>query len=211
MRDRRCASRCRAAWRLLPLSNLGACRVDAAQPAIGEPLPVEALAIHTIVLAPASVVPAKALNNLDLAQQARGDLAGARSSFERALALNRAAYGASHPRVAGNPNNLALLLEAQGQLDAAAGMLHDTIAIIESTQRAAHVSLGFPLTNRGRLLLWQGDALAARDSLARARSRSARQRCQSATACWPTPRHGGAWHSASLAMAQKWSIRWQLH
>jgi hypothetical protein len=38
--------------------------------------------------------------------QQLGDLAGARSHHERALAVDEAAFGVDHPRVAGDRDNL---------------------------------------------------------------------------------------------------------
>ena len=45
------------------------------------------------------------------------DVAGARKSFERALAITEAAYGPDHPTVAANLNNLGSIRQQAGDLD----------------------------------------------------------------------------------------------
>ena len=51
------------------------------------------------------------------AAQALGDLQGAKTQFERALAIDEAAYGPDHPTVATLRNNLATILRDLGTVE----------------------------------------------------------------------------------------------
>jgi tetratricopeptide (TPR) repeat protein len=66
------------------------------------------------VLGPEPPNTATSLNNLGSLLQAQGDSAGARSYYERALAIAEAVLGLQHPYTATSLNNLGLLLQAQG-------------------------------------------------------------------------------------------------
>ena len=58
------------------------------------------------------------LGNLGNVQQELGDLEAARSSQERALAIEEAAYGPEHPEVARTLGNLANVQRQLGDLQA---------------------------------------------------------------------------------------------
>lgn len=58
--------------------------------------------------------------------------------FERALAINEAAYGPQHPTVAGSLGNLALVLRDLGERAAARPLLERALAINEAAHGPQH-------------------------------------------------------------------------
>jgi tetratricopeptide (TPR) repeat protein len=70
------------------------------------------------------------LNNLGLVLRALGDLAGAKAHFERALAIDEAAYGPNHPQVAIWLNNLGRVLQDLGDLEGARAHFARALAIL---------------------------------------------------------------------------------
>ena len=63
--------------------------------------------------------------------KALGDLAGARAAYERALAIDEAAYGTEHPSVAIRVNNLGGVLQDLGDLAGARAAYERALAINE--------------------------------------------------------------------------------
>jgi tetratricopeptide (TPR) repeat protein len=61
-----------------------------------------------------------------------GDLAGARAAYERALAIDEAAYGPDHPAVARDVNNLGMVLKDLGDLAGARAAFQRALAIFEA-------------------------------------------------------------------------------
>ena len=76
-----------------------------------------ALAIHERALGPDHPEVAIDLNNLASLLQAKGDYAGAESSFRRALALLEKALGPDHPNTKQAQANLDALLAAEKQTE----------------------------------------------------------------------------------------------
>jgi len=64
---------------------------------------------HTLDAAPEAT--ARLLTRLGQYQQARAQLAGARTNLERALEIKEAVYGSEHPQVASTLNNLGNVLQ----------------------------------------------------------------------------------------------------
>ena len=58
------------------------------------------------------------LNNLGYVLKAQGDLEGAKALYERALAIDEAAFGPNHPNVAIGLNNLGHVLRRKATLKA---------------------------------------------------------------------------------------------
>ena len=68
------------------------------------------------------------VNNLGRVLQDLGDLAGARAAFERALAIDEAAFGPDHPNVAIRVNNLGMVLQDMGDLAGARAAFERALA-----------------------------------------------------------------------------------
>ena len=71
------------------------------------------------------------LNNLGALLKLQGDFAGARSYYQRALAICQKALGPDHPDTARSLNNLGALLRAQGDLAGAQPYYERALAINE--------------------------------------------------------------------------------
>jgi hypothetical protein len=84
--------------------------------------------------------------------RALGDVAAARAGFERALAIDEAAYGPNHPTVARDVNNLAGVLRDLGNLagferalaidEAVYGPNHPTVATMANNLAGVLRDLG---------------------------------------------------------------------
>ena len=85
------------------------------------------------------------LENLATVLRSQGDLDGARSLLERALAIREARLDADHPDTAASLNNLATVLQGQGDLDGARTLLERALAI-----RKARLDADHPETARNR-------------------------------------------------------------
>ncbi len=99
---------------------------------------------------------------------ARGDLARARASFERSLALNEKISGPDHPELAGTLVDLAEVSRREGDAAAAAELCRRALAIAERAHGAEHPDVGLALRGLGEALAAGGDTAAAADSLRRA-------------------------------------------
>ena len=75
------------------------------------------------------------VNNLGSVLQDLGDLPAARAAFERALAIDSAAFGPDHPNVAIDVNNLGMVLQDLGDLPAARAAFERALAIDERSLR----------------------------------------------------------------------------
>ena len=100
----------------------------------------------------------------------QGDLACARSLFERALRINEDKFGPDHSETARTLNNLGALLRDQGDLVAARPLLQRALAIREKVFGPNHAATATALTGLGLLLQVQGDLVQARRLLERART-----------------------------------------
>jgi tetratricopeptide (TPR) repeat protein len=107
-------------------------------------------------------------NQLGRVLRAQGDLAGARPAYERALAIDQAAYGPTHPEVATDLNNLGGLLRAQGRLAEARSCYERALAIYEQASGSTHPYTATCLSNLGLVLQDRGDLAGARPYAERA-------------------------------------------
>jgi len=98
----------------------------------------------------------------------QGDLQGARSYMERALAVREAQLGADHPTTANSLNNLAAVHRALGDLDGARALYQRALAILEARQGPDHPGTARSLNNLASVLADQGDLETARTLLERA-------------------------------------------
>ena len=92
------------------------------------------------------------LNNLALLLQDTNRLEEAEPLFRRALAIDEAAYGATHPSVATDLNNLASLLRDTNRLEEAEPLFRRALAIDEAAYGATHPSVATHLNNLASLL-----------------------------------------------------------
>ena len=117
-------------------------------------------------LVPITPTRPRVLSNLAGLLQARGDFAGARPLFERALAIREKA-GADHPDTAASLSNLAGLLQARGDFAGARPLFERALAIREKAG-ADHPDTAASLSNLAGLLQAQGDFETARPLFERA-------------------------------------------
>ncbi|NNJ12111.1 tetratricopeptide repeat protein [Chloroflexales bacterium ZM16-3] len=108
------------------------------------------------------------LLNLGYLLKAQGDLTGARSLYERALAMRERTLGPTHPDTASSLNNLASLLQAQGDLAGARPILERALAMREQALGPTHPDTALSLNNLASLLQDQGDVAGARPLYERA-------------------------------------------
>ena len=92
------------------------------------------------------------LNNLALLLQETNRLEEAEPLYRRALAIDEAAYGATHPRVATRLNNLALLLQETNRLEEAEPLYRRALEIDEAAYGATHPRVATDLNNLAVLL-----------------------------------------------------------
>jgi tetratricopeptide (TPR) repeat protein len=97
-----------------------------------------------------------------------GDYAGARTYFERALAISEKVLGSDHPDTAGNFNNLGVILQALGDYTGARSYLEQALAIWEQVLGSEHPDTARSLNNLGFLLNTIGDYAGARSYYERA-------------------------------------------
>ncbi len=105
---------------------------------------------------------ARALNNLARTLKDQGDLAAARSLFERVVRIREKVLGAEHPETASSLNNLAALLRAQGDYMAARPLYERSLAIREKVLGPEHPDTATSCNNLAYMLQSQGDYSAAR-------------------------------------------------
>ena len=98
----------------------------------------------------------------------KGDLAGAKGCFERAMKIDEAAYGAEHPAVARDVNNIGNVLKALGDLAGAKGCLERALRIDEAAYGAEHPEVARDVNNLGSVLQALGDLEGAKGCFERA-------------------------------------------
>jgi tetratricopeptide (TPR) repeat protein len=107
-------------------------------------------------------------NNLGYYRKMTGDYAGARTSFERALARNEALHGPAHPNVALDLNNLGLVLQDQGDLRGARVLIERALDIDRQAFGERHLAVASDLSNLAGVLQDQGDPFRAEEMFRRA-------------------------------------------
>lgn len=100
---------------------------------------------------------------------ARGDLAAASDSLERAIALNEKFSGPEHPEIGESLVELAEVRRRAGAPEDGAELARRALAIAEKNFGPEHPDVGSALVALGRALAAQGEATAAREALERAR------------------------------------------
>jgi tetratricopeptide (TPR) repeat protein len=100
--------------------------------------------------------------------QEHGQPGAARPLYERALAIDEAAYGPDHPTVAIDLNLLATALHGLGQPGAARPLLERALAIDEAAYGPDHPTVAAALDNLANVLHALGQPAAARPLLERA-------------------------------------------
>jgi len=108
------------------------------------------------------------LNSLGYHLKAIADFTGARGAFERALAIDEAAFGPDHPKVAIRVNNLGGVLQALGDVAGARGAYERALAIRETVFGAEHPDVAMTEWHLGALCRDEGQTQDARRHLQRA-------------------------------------------
>jgi tetratricopeptide (TPR) repeat protein len=111
---------------------------------------------------------ASLLNSLGYHLKAIADFTGARGAFERALAIDEAAFGPDHPAVAIDVNNLGDVLKDLGDLAGARGAFGRALAIFEQVLGSEHPNVATLVNNLGFVLQALGDLAGARGAYERA-------------------------------------------
>jgi Tfp pilus assembly protein PilF len=96
------------------------------------------------------------------------DYAGAQAAFERALAIDEAAFGPDHPTVARDVNNLGSVLHALADYAGARESFERALAIDEAAFGPDHPEVARDVNNLGSVLRDLGDLAGARASFERA-------------------------------------------
>jgi tetratricopeptide (TPR) repeat protein len=91
-------------------------------------------------------------NQLAIYVESRADYAASELLKRRALAIDEAAYGPDHPRVATHINNLAQLLKATNRLAEAEPLMRRALAIDEAAYGPDHPKVAIRLNNLAQLL-----------------------------------------------------------
>jgi len=100
---------------------------------------------------------ANALNDLGLAQHARGDYAAAERFHRAALDLRWMHLGGGHERTATSLQNLALALSSMNQGEDAEGLYRRALRIYRERLGPEHTEVATTLNSLGRLLMERGD------------------------------------------------------
>jgi tetratricopeptide (TPR) repeat protein len=95
------------------------------------------------------------------------DYAGARKAYERALKIDKVAFGPEDPNVAFRLNNLGMVLMAQGDLEEARAAFERALLIHEAVFGPEHLDVARDVNNLGLVLLAQGDLAGARAAFER--------------------------------------------
>jgi tetratricopeptide (TPR) repeat protein len=110
----------------------------------------------------------KILDNLGVALSKLGELAEARKTFERALAIREARLGSNHPDVGWSLTNLGVVLSELGELEDARTMLERGLAVRQARLGADHPDVATNLSSLGTVLGELGELVQARTTLERA-------------------------------------------
>ncbi len=108
------------------------------------------------------------LNHVGIYQWMRAEFAASKAAFERAVAIDEAAFGADHPNVAIRINNLGSVLQDQGDLAGARTAYERALAIDEAAFGADHPKVAIRVNNLGGVLQAEGDLAGARAAFERA-------------------------------------------
>ena len=100
----------------------------------------------------------KVLNNIGAVQLSRFDLAAAEQTYNRALALLRAAHGDDHPSLATVHSNLGLIAFGQARFPRAIAEFQRALATYEASLPADHPNIGDCLQDLGDGYLAVGQA-----------------------------------------------------
>jgi Tfp pilus assembly protein PilF len=92
------------------------------------------------------------LNNLGMYSLGRAEFGEAKTAFEQALAIDKAAYGKDDPKVARDLTNLGFLQKNQGELEKARKHFEAALRISESVYGADHPEVATSLNNLGLVL-----------------------------------------------------------
>ncbi len=109
-------------------------------------------------------------NNLGYLWRAMGDLAAARSCYEKALEITRRLLGNEHPRTAISLDNVGYILQRMGDLAAAQSCYDQALEIFHRVLGEDHPDTARSLTNLGLVLMEEGLFAAACPYLERALS-----------------------------------------
>jgi Tfp pilus assembly protein PilF len=123
-------------------------------------------AAETQKLAPEAT--GRLLNQVGSYLQKRAQFAEARKQFERAIAIDEAAYGKDHPTVAIDVNNLGLVLRDLGDLNGAKTNYERALKIDEATYGKDHPTVAIDVNNLGSVLQDLGDLDGAKTNFERA-------------------------------------------
>lgn len=96
------------------------------------------------------------------------DLAGAKSAYERALAIIEKAYGSDHPNVTIYVNNLGTVLKSLGHLSDARAAIERALTIDEKAYGPDHPNVARDLNNLGTVFKDLGDLAGAGAAFKRA-------------------------------------------
>jgi tetratricopeptide (TPR) repeat protein len=107
-------------------------------------------------------------NNLGSHLRNVAEYEGAKAAFERALAIDEAAFGPDHPKVATNVNNLGVVLQALGDYAGAKAAYERALAIDEAAFGPDHPEVATDVNNLGDVLRALGDYAGAKAAYARA-------------------------------------------
>jgi tetratricopeptide (TPR) repeat protein len=110
----------------------------------------------------------RVFNQCGFYMQIRAEFAGAQACYERALALDEAAYGPNHPDVARDVNNLGLVLQDLGDLEGAKSAYARALAIDEAAYGPDHPKVAIWVNNLGYVLQGLGELEEAKSAYERA-------------------------------------------
>ena len=108
------------------------------------------------------------VNNLAAVYYSQGDFTDARAMFERALKLDEAQFGSSHPNVAIDVSNLGVVMKNTGDLVGARTMYERAIKIDEASFGPDHPNVAIRVNNLGLVIEASGDLIGARTLYERA-------------------------------------------
>jgi len=127
-----------------------------------------AAAEHAEALDVASDSTGRLLNQTGLYLKERARFVEAKEMYERALAINEAAYGPDHPQVAIRLNNLGGVLQDLGDMEGAKKMFERALAIDEATYGPDHPTVAIDVNNLGGVLQDLGGMEGAKKMFERA-------------------------------------------
>ncbi len=96
-------------------------------------------------------------NLLGLVLQDKGDLEGALSYTQRALAIDEEVFGPHHPNVAIRASNIGQILQDKGDLEGALSYTQRALAIDEEVFGPHHPNVAIRASNIGQILQDKGD------------------------------------------------------